>query len=104
MFCPLFLVALLGAAVPPAQATAPPLPTIALDAFPPAARDAIARARSDAAAHDKDAPLTGALGRILQAWEQWDAAREAYARAQALAPGPFEWRYLDAIALQRLAP
>ncbi len=45
----------------------------------------------------------GALGRILQAWEQWSAAHDAYARAAALAPRVFEWRYLDAVVLQRLA-
>ena len=40
---------------------------------------------------------------MLHAWEQWDAAHETYARAQALAPRAFEWHYLDAVVLQRLA-
>jgi tetratricopeptide (TPR) repeat protein len=86
-----------------AQTSAPPLPTLKLEAFPAAARDAIARAYREASAHPADAQAAGTLGRVLQAWEQWDAAREAYARALALAPGAFEWRYLDAIVLQRLA-
>ena len=41
--------------------------------------------------------------RLLHAWEQWDAAHEAYTRAQSLAPRTFDWPYLDAIVLQRLA-
>lgn len=85
------------------QSSLPPLPALALDAYPSAARAAIARAHRDAAAHADDASATGALGRVLQAWEQWDAAHQAYARAQALAPRAFEWQYLDAIVLQRQA-
>jgi tetratricopeptide (TPR) repeat protein len=103
MFCPLLLVMLIGAATPPAQSPAPSLPVLKLDAFPPAAREAIARAHREASAHPMDAQAAGTLGRVLQAWEQWEAARGAYARAQALAPGAFEWPYLDAIVLQRLA-
>ena len=40
---------------------------------------------------------------MLHAWEQWDAAHEAYGRVQALAPRTFDWPYLDAVVLQRLA-
>jgi tetratricopeptide (TPR) repeat protein len=82
---------------------APPLPQLAIDGYPPAARDAIARAHRDAAVRPADPAAAGALGRILQAWEQWDAAHDAYARAQALAPQTFDWQYLDAVVLQRLA-
>lgn len=103
MISPLLLVALLTAVVPPPQAAPPPLPSLALDSYPAAARNAIARAHREAIAHPADAQGAGALGRVLQAWEQWDAARGAYARARALAPGSFEWPYLDAIVLQRLA-
>jgi tetratricopeptide (TPR) repeat protein len=102
MFC-LLLATLLGAATSSAQASSPPLPTLVLDSFPAAARDAIARACREAAAHDTDANLTGTLGRVLHAWEQWDAAHQAYARAQALAPEAFEWHYLDAVVLERRA-
>jgi len=83
------------------QAT-PPLPALALNAYPPAAREAITKAHRDAAAHPSDGALAGALGRVLQAWEQWDAADQAYRRAQALAPKTFDWPYLDAVTLQRL--
>lgn len=86
-----------------AQAAPPPLPYLALDSYPAAARDAITRAHRQAAAHPADAQRAGALGRVLQAWEQWDAAHQAYRRAQGLAPDAFEWHYLDAIVLQRQA-
>jgi tetratricopeptide (TPR) repeat protein len=102
MFSPLLIVALLAALAPP-QAAPPPLPTLALDSYPQAAREAIARAHREATAHPSDAQPAGALGSVLQAWEQWDAAHEAYRRAQALAPGAFEWHYLDAVVLQRQA-
>ena len=83
--------------------TAPPLPALALDAYPPAARDAIARAHRVATAQPANAEAVGTLGRVLHAWEQWDAARESYARAAALAPRAFQWPYLEAVVLQRLA-
>ena len=56
-----------------------------------------------AAARPEDAGVVGALARTLHAWEQWGAAHETYARAQALAPPTFDWFYLDAVVLQRLA-
>jgi tetratricopeptide (TPR) repeat protein len=79
------------------------LPRLALDTYPAAAREAIARAHRDATARSTKAETVGALGRVLHAWEQWDGAHQAYARAQALAPREFEWSYLDAVVLQRLA-
>jgi tetratricopeptide (TPR) repeat protein len=86
-----------------AQTTLPPLPRLALDTYPAAAREAIARAHRDATARSPNADAAGALGRVLHAWEQWDGAHHAYTRAQALAPHAFEWPYLDAVVLQRLA-
>jgi tetratricopeptide (TPR) repeat protein len=56
-----------------------------------------------ATAQPGDAVAVGALARTLHAWEQWDAGHETYARAQALAPRTFDWFYLDAVVLQRLA-
>ena len=103
MLSHLLLLALLAAVPAPPQPAPPPLPTLALDSYPAAAREAIVRAHREAAAHPSDAQQTGALGRVLQAWEQWDAAHQAYRRAQALAPGVFEWHYLDAVVLQRQA-
>ena len=81
----------------------PPLPKIAFETLPPAARTAISEADRRAAAKAGDAEAVGALGRMLHAWEQWDAAHAAYTRAQALAPRVFEWHYLDALMLERTA-
>jgi tetratricopeptide (TPR) repeat protein len=83
-------------------AAPPPLPRLAPETYPPAARDSIGRAYRNAETHPADAAAAGALGRVLHAWEQLDAAHAAYARAQALAPQTFEWHYLDAVVLQRL--
>src|SRR5439155_14126499 len=92
----------LVARVVAAQVT-PPLPRLSLDTYPLAARDAISRAHRNATTRSADPAAVGALARVLHAWEQWDAAHETYARAQALAPRAFEWHYLDAVVLQRLA-
>ena len=86
-----------------AQNVAPPLPRLSTAGYPPAARDDIGRVHQNAAAHPTDPEAVGALARVLHAWDQWDAAHGVYARAQALAPHAFEWHYLDAIVLQRLA-
>jgi tetratricopeptide (TPR) repeat protein len=63
----------------------------------------VSRAYEAATARSRDPEAVGALGRVLHAWEQWAAAHDAYARAQALAPHTFAWHYLDAVVLQRLA-
>jgi tetratricopeptide (TPR) repeat protein len=81
----------------------PALPQLALETYPVAAREAIARVHRTAAERPADADATGTLGRVLHAWEQWTAARESYARAAVLAPRTFEWPYLEAVVLQRLA-
>ena len=86
-----------------AQTTIPPLPHLALDSYPLSSRKALERFYEAAVAHPNDAAAIGALGRALHAWDQWSAAHEAYVRAQSLAPGTFEWQYLDAVVLQRLA-
>ncbi len=86
-----------------AQTTPPPLPRLALDAYPPKTREAISPVYEAAVRRPTDAAAVGSLGRILHAWEQWDVAHQAYLRAQALAPRALEWPYLDAIVLQRLA-
>ena len=86
-----------------AQHVPPPLPSLSPDSYPASARAAIASVYRNAAARPTDADAVGALARMLQAWEQWDPAHEAYARAESLAPKVFEWHYLDAVVLQRLA-
>jgi tetratricopeptide (TPR) repeat protein len=86
-----------------AQAAPPRLPRVAVETFPAASREAVSAAYRAATARPTDAAAVGALARLLHAWEQWDAAHEAYARSQALAPRVFEWHYLDGVVLQRLA-
>src|SRR5262249_39522346 len=85
------------------QALLPPLPRLSLDTYPAAARDAIARAHREASDRSTDAKAVGALARVLHAWEQWDAAHEAYARAEALDPSAFDWPYRAGVVLERLA-
>ena len=70
--------------------------------YSPAARAAIERAANEASARPADADAAGAYARVLQAWEQWNSAHDAYGRAQQLAPKTFDWHYLDASVLQRL--
>ncbi len=86
-----------------AAAAQPPLPRLALDTYPAAARDDISRAHQRASERPNDEQALGALARVLHAWEQWGAAHEAYGRAGAIGLHTFEWPYLDAVVLQRLA-
>jgi tetratricopeptide (TPR) repeat protein len=85
------------------QVSAPPLPELVLDAFPQAARASVSRAYAAARERSADPEAVGGLARTLHAWEQWNAAHQAYERAQALAPRELAWKHLDAIVLQRLA-
>jgi len=86
-----------------AQAQAPPLPPLPLDAYPDQTRETVAPVYKNAVDRPADAQAAGALGRALQAWDQLEDAHQAYLRAQALAPKAFEWAYLDAVVLYRLA-
>jgi tetratricopeptide (TPR) repeat protein len=97
------LIVLISLIIVLAQPSSSALPVLALDSFPPAARQVIEPAARAAAAKPTDAAAVGALGRSLHAWEQWTSAHDVYTRAAALAPRAFEWRYLDAVVLQRLA-
>jgi tetratricopeptide (TPR) repeat protein len=85
------------------QAAAPPLPDLRVDSFPPSARDAIARVHAAAARNPNEVAAVGALARTLHAWELWESAHQAYARLLHLDPDAFDWHYLDAVVLQRLA-
>src|SRR5262245_40910733 len=86
---PIFLTGLMaGPAGARAQAL-PPLPQLALDTYPPSARQAISLAHKEATARPADPAAVAALAKTLQAWEQWEAAHQAYARCQALAPRNF---------------
>ncbi len=85
------------------SAQTPALPRLPLSAYPTETRDAVEPMLRAAAARPADASAAGALGRTLQAWQQWDAAHEAFRRAQTLEPKVFDWFYLDGLILQRLA-
>ena len=86
-----------------AAGQAPPLPQLPIDAYPARARETIGTLYAAAKARPTDAAAAGALGRALQAWDQLEDAHAVYQAAQALAPGHFDWVYLDAIVLSRLA-
>lgn len=73
---------------------APPLPVLDLDAFAAASRDDLAGAYRRAEAAPDDPTAVGALAMALHAWEQYEAAARAYARAQRLAPAVVDWWYL----------
>jgi len=79
-----------------------PLPQLAIETYPSAARDQIGRVYRTAQADNDNAAAVAALARVLQAWSQLEPAHQAYARAQMLAPSAFEWHYLDGVVLQRL--
>ena len=104
-FASLLLLTLL--AQNPSSATGPSdasaFPHLSPDAYPAAMREAVSRAERAARANPSDAAAVGALGRVLHAWEQWERAHAAYSRAAVLAAGIFDWQYLDACVLQRLA-
>lgn len=93
--------ALLWAGLVVAQPRAPTaLPVLPVDAYPPAARDDIGVAYERALAEPNDAAAVGALGMVLQAWEQFESASAAYRRAQELAPDALDWWYLGGLTAQ----
>jgi tetratricopeptide (TPR) repeat protein len=94
----LSLTASVSAVQPSAQT-----PRLSLDAYPAEIRADLARPYENVRAHPDDANAVGSLGRVLQAWEQWETAHEVYTRAITLAPASFDWHYLDACVLDRLA-
>lgn len=81
---------------------APQLPSIDLSSFEAAVREQVAAAQAAARARPNEADAVGELGRILHAYGQHAAAAEAYARARALAPGAFPWKYLHGRVLATL--
>jgi tetratricopeptide (TPR) repeat protein len=76
---------------------------LSLETYPTEIRKDLADPYAKARANPEDADAVGSLGRTLQAWEQWETAHEVYTRAISLAPASFEWQYLDAFVLERLA-
>ena len=98
------VIALAGSGVVRLRAQSPPpLPQLPIETYSAVMRQAVLPAYGEAQAHPNDATAVGALGRVLHTWEQWESAHDAYARASTLAPRTFEWPYLDACVLDRLA-
>jgi len=76
---------------------------LSLDTYPPEIRKDLAVPYAAARSHPENADAVGSLARILHAWEQWQTADEIYTKAISAAPQSFEWHYLDACVLERLA-
>ncbi len=70
------------------------LPAIDVAQLPEGAAKAIGEAYRAARAAPDDADVVGRLAVTLHAWEQWDAAAQAYKVAQQLAPRERRWWYL----------
>jgi Tfp pilus assembly protein PilF len=83
-------------------ASAQSLPDIRPDAYPAVSREPIERAWEEVRLHPGDPARLGRLGMVLQAWEQWTMAADAYARARTL-DRRFEWYYLGGVVAARLA-
>src|SRR5436305_3619428 len=62
--------------------------------FRPAIRAQIERAAAEAKAHPRDIATVAALAMTLHAYQQYDAAADAYSRALALDTRNFDWLYL----------
>lgn len=62
--------------------------------FLPVIRAQIEQAEQEARTHPRDAEAAGALAMTLHAYQQYDAAAQAYARAHLLDSQNFNWLYL----------
>ena len=80
----------------------PPIPQPVMDGFAPAVQEQVKSAAAKAGEHASDAPAVGQLGRILYTYGQFQAARDCFLRARALAPDRFEWAYLLGVAEAQL--
>jgi Tfp pilus assembly protein PilF len=78
------------------------VPDLRPDEYPPISRESIGRAWGDVRAHPDDPARLGRLGMVLQAWEQWTAAADAFGRARTL-ERRFDWNYLGGVVAARLA-
>src|SRR6478752_536873 len=69
------------------------LPRLDMGNFLPAIREQLQRAYAVAEAQPADPDAAGALGIVLDAYEQYDAAALCYRSAQQLDPQSFRWRF-----------
>ena len=70
------------------------LPVVDVAGLQGPAAKAIGEAYAAARAHPQNADAVGRLAITLHAWEQWDAAADAYGAARQLAPAVRQWWYL----------
>lgn len=71
-----------------------PLPVLEVAQLPGEAGDAIRRAYEAVRSRPEDPELVGRVALLQHAWEQWDAAADAYRAARKLAPDDRRWWYL----------
>jgi tetratricopeptide (TPR) repeat protein len=76
----------------------PNVPDVDTSSFSPAVKAQIERAESEARARPQDANAIANLGMVLQAYDQYAAAAQAYSRALALEPQNFDWASLLGLA------
>jgi tetratricopeptide (TPR) repeat protein len=97
-----FALALCAQGQTAAPARLPRVPEVKAANFLPAIRAQIEQAGQAARAHPLDAKAAGALAMTLHAYQQYDAAVQAYSRANALEPRDFDWLYLRGAAQMEL--
>jgi len=85
------LVVLAGASAP--GQTLPPLPTLPFDTYEPGIRAPIEKAYEEARREPRDPARNGALGMLLYANEQYEAAEACFERAKALDAADARWPY-----------
>ena len=77
----------------------PPLPQVDSSAFEPGVQEKIEKALAAARANPTDPAAVGELGMMLQAYQEYASAAEAYQRAGLLEPESFNWLYYRGVAL-----
>lgn len=80
----------------------PELPRLPLEQYPPELRLRVSELLARAEREPPAAPAAGALGMLLQAYDQLEPAAACYKRARTLAPEAFEWAYLDGVVREAL--
>src|SRR3989442_9358634 len=78
------------------------LPRLPLEQSPPELRARVAEALSRAEQEPRSASAAGALGMLLHAYDQLEAAQACYRVARRLEPRAFEWAYLEGVVEGRL--
>ncbi len=80
----------------------PAIPHVVVDHFDSVVAEQVRVALQDAGSHRNDAEINGHLGMVLQAYNQQQAAADAYSIARLLDPGVYRWAYYHGIVLAAL--